>query len=276
MPDSTTYQFPFLPMEDTTPAPAETPLAMEQLDSIFQALADAPKVQRKSLFKEHKLQSDAVNRPRQENAVPDWVFLAVTLMVGLVCLMVNLSRLKITQVLESLINGRSLGRLVRENMSKRFRMLVPMSIIYVGAIALMAYAFITRYGAGGMEGLTLFLLLLGVCVGYYFVRNGIILLLGAAFDDFSFAQFYISNTYIYNMIGAIALPPMLFLALYCPMAPALLYVCLGWVILLFVVRLVRGLILVFPNAKNSCFYIFYYLCIFEIVPILVLLKIFLL
>lgn len=275
MPDTLTYQFPFLPMEDTTPAPEENPWAMDQVDSIFQAFADAPLVHRKSLFKQHHLQAENMPHTRHENAVPDWIFLAVLLMAGLVCLMVNVSRLKMTQVLESMVNGRSLNRLVRDNVSKRFRMLVPMSLIYVASIALLGYSFVSRSDAFGLEGLALFLLLLGVAVGYYFVRNGIILLLGAAFDDFGFTQLYVSNVYIYNMIGAIVLPPLLFLALYCPQVPALLYTCAGLVGLLFLIRLIRGLMLVLSNVKNSRFYIFYYLCTFEIVPLLVLSKLFL-
>ena len=43
--------------------------------------------------------------------------------------------------------------------------------------------------------------------------------------------------------------------------------------LLFVVRLIRGLQLILTFSKTPKFYLFYYLCILEIVPIIIIIKV---
>ena len=261
LPDS----LPATPQHDTLSLSPEV-----NIDSIFQAYCSQTPTQRTTLFTEHQLPYSPFVRQRIDNRPPDWLFLLILLLGCCVSLLVNRSRLNMGEVLKSAVDSRSLVRLDRENSTKRFRMLIPMSVIYMASIAMLGYSYLTRQHLA--DGPTLFPILAGACLAFYFVRNGIAFLLGTIFENGDAVQLYISNTYLYNTIGCLLLMPLLFVELYCPAAPAMLYVCAGMVALLFAARLVRGLSVVLKVVKNSRFYLFYYLCILEIAPIMVLFK----
>lgn len=275
MPD--TLQYIPIPYRDTSYIPPVVePEKPVNLDSLFQAYCAQEQEVRPSLFVGHELPaSNGGGSGRHgEQHVADWVFLALLLLGGLVSLLANSSRLKMADVFRSAFNNRSLARLYRENSSKHFRMLVPMSLIYVATLALLglncdAVGYTLPYG---LHGLAVYAVAIVVAIACYFLRNGLIQLFGSAFDNGDATRIYIANTYIYNTIGAMALLPLAFITLYSSAAKVLFYVSAAVVALLFLMRLVRGMMLIISAVKNSRFYLFYYLCILEVVPILIAFK----
>ena len=84
---------------------------------------------------------------------------------------------------------------------------------------------------------------------------------------------YMTNNYFYNLMEATVTTILLYPFFYLPGAQATMLIVIGaFLAFAFVIRFVRG-VKVFLTLKNSsCFYLFYYLCIVEITPILVVIK----
>ena len=254
------------------------------IDSILASYARTEPLVHPSLFAGHTLQVDSSfpqTYPHHEEHVPEWTFGIILLMAAAIGWFIKWYRLHFGELVQSVTSTSALGRLFRDHNFSNERSLLPMAIVYVAAMSLL-----TCYAAG-LYGTTLFssnlltnyLMVLGCCAGYYFVRNGLTLLFGIIFQNAWAAQVYVANAYLFNFLGTIALIPILLVGYYGPLDPAasmtLFHIAAGWVGLLFFLRLVRGMQLILTDAKSSKFYLFYYLCILEIVPILVAIKIFL-
>lgn len=249
--------------------PADT---LPNLDSIFQAYCAMEPQLHTSLFTGHNLQEPLQSAPRSLSPAGslDWLFLTLLLLSGLLSLIVNRTRLRMSHLFKSLVDGRSLARVVRDSSAKGLRSLLPMALIYVVCVALLLPAVVQ-----GQSPLH-YLLAIVLAVACYFVRNGLCYLMGVIFDNSEAGYLYLHNTYLYNAAGALLLPLLLLFAYFSPAPQAFLIASAILVGTLLLARLIRGLILIFSTAKNSHFYLFYYLCTLEVVPLLVLLKLFIL
>src|SRR5574344_280132 len=264
---------------DTSQHPETTQtedLQLLNIDSIFASVARPAPVEKKSLFTGHSLSvENPYQQPHIQHITPNWTFCVLLLLVALISWFLNSYRFRITDVLQASVSMRGLNRLFRENNFNRDQALLPMALVYVASLALLVYYVATQSGNmfGSMQGIVAYLVLLACCFGFYFVRNGLTQLFGVIFENAAATSLYLSNTYIYNFLGGVVLTPALFFVFYTKGSSKTLLIILAvWLSLLFIMRLVRGLQLILTNAKTSKLYLFYYLCIFEIVPILVLAK----
>ena len=66
--------------------------------------------------------------------------------------------------------------------------------------------------------------------------------------------------------------PFALLLFFSPLSTALAPIALTIVALLMIIRIIRGMIIILSSANDSKFYLFYYLCTVEIVPILIIAK----
>ena len=123
----------------------------------------------------------------------------------------------------------------------------------------------------------MYLAILGGLIAFIFLKNSLIRLLGNVFEDRSVTMLYISSNNLFYFVGGFVFVPLMLLLFYCPAATeTILKTTIFLVGIIFIVRLFRGIQLILTNSKTSKLYLFYYLCIFEIVPILVMAKIVLL
>ena len=203
-----------------------------------------------------------------------WIFACMLLLGTLISLYLNNQKFKINDIFRSLFDMRALDRVFREsNLSPRS--LMPMTGIYLCAIALTALQ-VTRqmaYG-GGMSEALVFVLLLAALLVYVLTKNAFIRLFGVLFGDPSAAMLYLSSNYLFHFVGGLTLTPMLLFVYYTPSSSDLpLKIALGMVAILFIVRMLRGMQLILTNSRSSKLYLFYYLCIFELLPILITAKV---
>ncbi len=255
------------------------------LDSVMAACARTEPLVHPSIFSGHTLQVDSPfpqTYPHHEEHVSGWAFGIVLLLAVAVGWFMKGYRLRFGEMVQSLASTSALGRMFRDHGLSNEVSLLPMAVVYVAALALLGC-----YTAGLYDIILLttspfinYLIMLGCCAAYYFIRIGLTLLFGIIFQKTWTCQVYVTNTYLFNFFGAIALIPIMLVGYYGELDSApgmqLLYVAGGWVALLFLLRMVRGVQLILSTTKGASFYLFYYLCILEIVPILVAIKIFLL
>lgn len=238
-------------------------------DSIFQPREPMDTVFRKSLFQRHSLQVQHTDSPvRPDIAEPAWIFVALILLTSLLCLYGKLRKIRLLTLLKSLMSRRSMDRMVRDCNLNRSIIMLPMGLLLVAAVCLPVHRMAMAHtGVPGYLLLTLAVSLL------YMLRNGIFRLLGNTFENKPGVALYMTNNYLYHFVEAMATTVMLFPFFYLPGAQTpMLVAIVVFLALAFVIRFGRG-VKVFLTLKNSSsFYLFYYLCIVEMIPILVIIK----
>lgn len=205
---------------------------------------------------------------RPDFAPPAWVFIALLLLVALMGLLFRLRNIKMGLLLKSAVDLRAMDRLVRDcNLNRTFVML-PMALQLVAGVCLPIHQ--TQLPQSGILG---YMILCAAVALLYILRNGLLRLLGNTFDKKQEMTFFITSNYLYHLIEATAVTALLFLYFYLPGGRATMtWILVACLAIGFLTRFFRGVKIFFSHPNSSCFYLFYYLCIVEAIPILVALK----
>ena len=245
-------------------------------DSTFAPYKDLEVQQRESLFAGNP-HSKGYPRPslRQSDGNADWIFITIVILITLVSVYINSQKFKLKDVFQSLFDIRVLERVSRES-NIRAISLLPMVGIYFASIAMVTLKTVQAYGFTVLpvSSLIFFLLTFAVLVAYILLKNGLIRLLGNIFEDRPAVALYISSNNLFYFIGGLISTPMLLVLFYLtPEQETVLRIAFAIIAIILIIRLFRGMQLILTNSKVSKLYLFYYLCIFEIAPILVMAKI---
>ena len=206
------------------------------------------------------------NRP--DNIAPAWTFVVLLLFSALTCLIFRLRNIKLGHLLKSSVDLRFMERLVRECNLNRTTTMLPMGLMLVAELCLPIHqTFMAESGIPGYLGLFLAVGML------YIVRNWLLRLLGNTFGNKHGINLYITSNYLIHLIEATIVITILFLYFYLLGGRTLMswiliiFLCLG-----FLTRFIRSVKIFLTHSNGSYFYLFYYLCIVETIPILVTLK----
>ncbi len=244
------------------------------LDSIFAAYQPHEVVQHISLFTHHSLQPQHTTiYPRRVQATPDWIFVLLVLLIALLSLYLNSFRVQVGRLFGSTINLREMEYFYRDNNFKRYFTILPMMLFYAATIALCLFFYleINQYTLFSLTPWATYGVLFGLITTFFLLKSTLISLLGNIFSNLNAAQLYNSNNYIYQFAACIVLIPLLLFAFYGPCHPQRWSVVLLYTIAFaFCLRFFRGIKLILTNSTTSKFYLFYYLCTLEIVPLLIL------
>ena len=279
MPTSDTIDLSLVPFYQWDSIPysheAEAPDMGVATDSCFRQLlmrdsvATNDTLTRTSLFTGHTLApSHPATEPRNYQGAPIWVFVLLLTLVTLVTIYLRQHKIRYSELLHSLFDSRAMDRMLRNTNLLRPMQLVPIGILTTATLMLPVHLMaLERTDIVG------YLLLTVAVAAAYLLRNGLMHLLAVIFDDESAVNFYITGNYLYHLTLTTLCLPLTLLLVYLPFgSTVMLYILLGVVILEFVFRLFRGLKVFLTQSTNAHFYLFYYLCIVELAPILVLIK----
>ncbi|MBP5548091.1 MAG: DUF4271 domain-containing protein [Bacteroidales bacterium] len=245
-------------------------------DSVFAKYNDCETQYRESMFLGNSHSSAEPPQPilgRQKEGYSGWFFGTIVLMLAIVSIFINSRRFKLKEAFQSLFDRRVLERVLRENNVKMWSLL-PMTGIYIACLAL------TVVRATDFSGihthyseLQLFLASFAGIAAFILVKNSLIRLIGNVFNDSGSTSLYVANSHFFFLAGGLVLTPLQLLSFYgSGLSSTSLKISTFFIAILFIVRLLRGIPLILSNSKTSKLYLFYYLCIFEIVPILVMVK----
>lgn len=244
-------------------------------DSLFAPYQGLPVQRRESLFTLKSIPSDKVHpQMRSSHLTEGWIFGVIVLLLALVSIYLNNQKFRIRDIFISLFNRRAMDRVFRES-NIRPRTFFPMTGIYIASLSMIAVALLNanKMVIISLHSSLLFLSIVAALIVYLLVKNVIIRLFGSLFEDSNACLLYISSNYLFYFIGGLVSAPLLLLIFYCPsVSEALLKTMSILVCIIFVIRLFRGMQLILTNSKTSKLFLFYYLCIFEIVPILIIIK----
>lgn len=238
-------------------------------DSIHRPQVAMDTVFRKSLFQRHTLQvSHTTLQPRVNPSEPTWVFIVLMLIVGLQCLYFRLRKLKIMSLLKAAGDIRAMDRLKRDSNLNLNYLWHPMGLLVVAPIVLLVQRMLLP-DTGFLFGI----LLVAAADVLYIVRNGILRMLGNTFENKQGVNLYITSSYIYHEIEGLVVVTLLFLFFYLPGARmTMFFIIVGFLAVAFVIRFLRSIKVFLTIPNHSSFYLFYYLCIVEILPLMVLAK----
>ncbi len=259
---------PFYQWHDAYPVPTVDTNVGVSMDSLFAPYNNDSLVVRQSLFTGHTLipHSTTLNE-RPQTTAPAWVFAVVVLLCALQCLVFRTRKIKIGELLKSIIDPHGIDRMLH-TLSTSHVSLVPVAFILTAALAMGVWSMFMQH-----TGIVGYLLLaFGLAFGYL-LRNGILHFLASVFDCSQTMTSYIGGNYLYHMILGSVVTPMLFVVVYIPAAAPVTAIVAGVLAaIVFLFRFARGVQLFLTKTKSVSLFLFYYLCIVEMIPALVLLK----
>ena len=189
------------------------------------------------------------------------------------------NRKRLNLLIKGFYSSRSGSQLSREDFSASNRMGVLLSLIFIFTISLFAGQVITYYGiVPGVGKPLMYAIISGSLVLMYLLKVTGIRLSGFIFKTGKEASDYVATLFLFvNILGLFMLPVVTCLA-FVSQVPANVFIYTGYAVIIgfLCIRLVRGVMIGFNSSRVSKFYLFLYLCTLEIVPFIILVKLFML
>lgn len=251
-------------------------------DSVFHKPSEANKPVR-SLFANHTL---AVKHrtaiPIANNATKATTLVSLFLVVLLATIYLKNRIMSIREIATSTFSSNGLTHLMREQHFGDTASNAIVTILIGIAATLIGGYYIAPMGRGMTIGITspyiLYPLLFLTITLYYIVRNAVIRLIGKTFDAEEVTKGYITSNYVFDLIASLVAIPVYILLVFSSgnmriqggqqIVRQLIY--LSPLIIIILMRIIRGIAIILTQANTTKLHLIYYLCIVEIVPILVI------
>jgi hypothetical protein len=208
-------------------------------------------------------------------AISGIIFLAFVLFVWLYAM----NRKRLNQVIKAFYINRYANQLAREEVSIGNRVTIFLSTLFVVTFALFISQVANYYGFFIEVGpLWLFIKIATVIIATYGIKMLGVRVFGSIFQNQKDADDYAMTVFLFcNTLGLFMLPVVVGLAFARQIAPEI-FIYSGYFIFgsFLCIRLLRGIIIGLNSIRISKFYLFLYLCTLEILPFVIMLKLFIL
>jgi hypothetical protein len=245
---------------------------IQTLNTSFPQLEEKPTM---FVFREGKASSiNPKALPKQ--ASTDWsfaVFAFVFLIFGLLfrtkahSFMTMIRGCFNTKIFESILKD---GKLINKIL------IVPIFFLFACLVALMGERTTRFFGVEmGISSFKVLLLIMAIVIVFWLTKLILIQFLGQLFRNKRSVSLYISNLIVFFALDALLLifPILCSFFLDLAIAEGMLYLSLAIFALLSIIRALRGFALLIKTTNSFNLYLFLYLCIVEIVPLLVATKV---
>ncbi len=169
--------------------------------------------------------------------------------------------------------------LVREQNLFKERISIFLTLAFIISYSIFivqAYSFF--FIQSKIDSLFLISLKLSIVIAVFILLKWLVMhFVGVVFKNEEAASLYILNSLIYNVITSILLIPLTFILFYINFELRVYFLYIGLIMLLIIntLRYFRYVIIGLTYSKFSFFYLILYLCTLEILPVLLVLKMFL-
>lgn len=181
------------------------------------------------------------------------------------------------QTIKAIVNYGVAQEITREEKVFFHSVNILLTIIHIFLISLFIYQVkdVIFYSQTGMYPFVYYLLIVGFILAMYLIKYIFSLILFFIFEDVSISSEYIFNISLYNNLLGVLLIPILGLAYFSSLDFyfILYYLALPTLLATFFLRMVR-LYSIGKIKGISFFYIFLYICTLEIIPLVVLFRVF--
>ena len=237
-------------------------------------------VYRPSIFAHHSLQLvHSEPLPRQVSASHLHITISVAVLFVLLCIYYKVHGLKFLHAVSALFSTRLFDAVQREANLVRRSSFVPCLFFFAASVGVYvgAVRHFLHMPSVGMGEWQLILVVAGASVLAFGLRNIAILLLGRVFDCAEATDRYILQGYMIQLVVTSVMLPIIFFLCFSYMNGTTSVVIISLPLIIgFIYNLISAIRIFFVAAKASYFFLFYYLCTLEIVPLLILLKYFIL
>ncbi|MCW3083934.1 MAG: hypothetical protein JWP12_1300 [Bacteroidetes bacterium] len=232
-----------------------------------------------SLFKDNLLvpagPKPAIHYTNYDYAVSLVLFISFVVFVWLYVS----NRKRLNLLVKGFYTSKSSNQLSRDEYTASNRMGLILSLLFLLTITLFVGQVSDYYGlvfpGGKVIGYGIIVLVLLLL---YAVKIITVQLSGFVFKTGKETAEYVSTLFVFiNLLGLFMLPVVMCLAFFRQVSPTI-FIYTGYAIILgFVcIRLIRGIVIGFNSNRVSKFYLFLYLCTLEIIPFILIVKLFIL
>jgi hypothetical protein len=188
----------------------------------------------------------------------------------------NVHRLRVQQIFFACFGRRNLNLLFYDGDILHERIVGILMSSFTICISLTIFGFLQMYGYTLFDYGTFvnFLIILLLVASFVLFKQVLIRFLGNIFRVKNEIVMYLTNNVCYYFMETVLLLPLLFFLFYVPVSYHQIVAVLILISLagMSSVRIVRGLSMILLDSKFSQLHLFLYLCIIELVPVLVLIK----
>jgi len=230
-----------------------------------------------SLFTSSELKISHFESRENKSFNPDWIL--GILIFGFILLTWSqvFYHRRIRQIFLAPYSKRFNNQLIRDGNLFIERVSIALGVLYILVVSLLLYqvnAMILLYPFFSLPPWAIYLIIVLGFSGFWLVKTLFIQFLSKVFNTPDTTRAYLLNILIFCLLTGAILLPMLVLVLYLN-SLTLLWVCIGLYTLIFLFRVMRGFFIGISLTRFSYLFLFVYLCSLEFLPLLVLLKVFL-
>jgi len=211
-----------------------------------------------------------------KNGNVDWVTMILVSSFILITLSKAIFQRKFNLILRAIYSTRNYNALTKEiNIFNEFQSLL-LFIAYALNFSLLIYFLFLVFTYKSLLGFDLndYLVIVFLFVVFNFVKGFFIRLTGAIFKTSGKSLEYLTTNTMFNLVAGIFLLPGLIFIFYTG-SIKILYISLIMTSLFYIFRLYKDFFIGITVIKFSKVYLFIYLCILEILPVMLLIKLFL-
>ena len=230
------------------------------------------------LFQSHELKVKSQVSPGRPVENQDGIFILILIVFSLITWALYTQRKRFNMILSALVMPRVILQLIREENSILQRLFVVLSIVFILVFSTFFYQTCLFYGwtIFNAEGIILFVICTLMVGLVYFIKLMVIAFVGNVLEADELVREYLYNIFLINLLLAILLIPIILAEAYMPYIPKDLLIK-GGVTLFFITllyRSLRGIYMGSGRTKFSLYHLFLYFCTLEILPLVVLIKLF--
>lgn len=190
------------------------------------------------------------------------------------------NRKRLNQIVKGFFIPRVANQLKREEFSFTNRVSVFLWILFVLSLTLFFSELLSFFNIpppSGNRALSYLIIALFITITYL-IKVIIIKLFGYIFQANKEASEYILMIYLFgNTLALIILPIVIAIVFVRQISPSIfIYTGIFTMVIFILARIIRGLIIGYSSIRFSLFYLFLYLCALEILPFVIMVKLFLL
>ncbi|MFA6923200.1 MAG: DUF4271 domain-containing protein [Bacteroidales bacterium] len=233
-------------------------------------------VYKESIFKNHLLKTQSIDATYFDQK-QDWITCVLILILLLFSYVKAATNKRIKIIGLCLVSLRYISQLNREGSIFSQRGAVELFLIFITTSALFVYqiAIFYKLNLVSENGFIAYIVL---CAGIFFlysIKAILLRIIGAIFRLKKEFSEYILNVFVFNEAVGIALIPIVLGVSFLNFGKAVLLnigICIFFAS--YIYRIFRGIEIGGANLKFSKFYLFLYLCALEVLPVIILIKIF--
>ncbi|NVO03407.1 MAG: DUF4271 domain-containing protein [Bacteroidetes bacterium] len=228
---------------------------------------------KESIFTGHSLKPTHQKNTFYEKPFFGWVSITFIVIFTIYAFIQASNSKKVQNFMKSFVGIRFLNQLLRDVNFLAERITYPLLLISFASTAMFFYGVVSLFGENSiiLIGINPFLKIFGAIILLFILKIFVVKVSGILFKTDKEESDYTSGIFLFSMFSGLFLLPISICLLY---IPNIFFLYLGFIILLimFGFRLIRTFFFSTNESKFSRYYLFLYLCIVEIAPLFVLIK----